>query len=127
MDTPRLRQVHLAALVPQDTNAVQKMQIFLPCRAPRANSHFLLQQIVRFVPLDMPAEHRVMQDKSALLAPIRSLVTDFAPRVLLDSSALIHPTVPSYAPTAATKIKWDQRTAQFVLLVTLARIVLKSP
>ena len=120
-------RVHLAALVPQDTNAVPKMQIFLPCRASRANSHFLLQQIVRFVPLDMPADHRVMQDKSALLAPSRSLVTDFAPRVLLDSSALIHPTVPSYAPTATTKIKWDQRTAQFVLLVTLARIVLKSP
>ena len=125
--TAHLRQALHAIHVPLDTNAAPKMRTFLQCLVLKANFLFQHQQTVPFVQLGMPAKLPVTQGRFAPLVPLHSLVTDFALFALPGISVPIHQNLPFYAPKATFKIRWDQPTAPFVLLVTFAKTVLSSP
>jgi hypothetical protein len=116
-----------AILVPLDTNAAPKMRTFLQFLVPRADFLFQRQQIVPFVQLGMPAKLPATLVRFVLPVLLHWLVTDFAQYAPLDISAVIRQKVPLSALMATIKIRWDQRIALFVLLVTFAKTALNFP
>ena len=125
--TAHLRQALLAIHVPLDTNAAPKMRTFLQCHVLKANFLFQHQQTVPFVQLGMPAKLPATLVRFVLLVLLHWLVTDFAQYAPLDISAVIRQKVPLSALMATIKIRWDQRIALFVLLVTFAKTALNFP